>query len=93
MASYPQSYQHLTSTGLGSSIRRLFEGKPFVASFDSTSQYAQGGSSACGLASLNAVRIVLDSELKGTRNIELLKRVASRQFALVYGLTSDRKLC
>jgi hypothetical protein len=45
-------------------IRHLFEGKSFVASFDSTSQYAQGGSSACGLASLNAVRMVLDRELK-----------------------------
>jgi hypothetical protein len=42
-------------------IRHLFERKSFVASFDSTSQYAQGGSS--GLASLNAVRM-LDRELK-----------------------------
>jgi hypothetical protein len=64
-------------------IRHLFEGKSFVASFDSTSQYAQGGSSACGLASLNAVRMVLDRELKGARNVELLELVASREFAEV----------
>ena len=54
-----------------------------MASFDSTSQYAQGGSSACGLASLNAVRMVLDRELKGARNVELLELVASRKFAEV----------
>jgi hypothetical protein len=70
---------------LGSTVRRVFEGKPFVASFESTSQYAQGGSSACGLASLNAMRMVLDSELKGTRNVELLDLMASRQFSEVFG--------
>jgi hypothetical protein len=87
--SYPLSIQP-TDIALGG-VQGLFKGKSFVASFDSTSQYAQGGSSACGLASLNAVRLVLESELKGIRGVQLLERMASRQFAEVLGSVLDRQ--
>ncbi|KAF8313198.1 hypothetical protein DL93DRAFT_1179324 [Clavulina sp. PMI_390] len=37
-------------------VRVLGVGEPFVSSFSGTSQYSNGGPSACGLASMNSVR-------------------------------------
>lgn len=45
--------------------QRVLDGKECVISFPGTSQYTQGGSSACGLAAMNCVRVILNLERKG----------------------------
>jgi hypothetical protein len=49
-----------------------------VSSFDGTSQYTQGGTSTCGLAALNAVRIILGRERRGVNGVKLLEQIASK---------------
>ncbi|KAG9081937.1 hypothetical protein FRC07_014370 [Ceratobasidium sp. 392] len=41
-------------------IRRVLAGDRYTSTFPGTSQYAQGGNSACGLASMNAIRLAFD---------------------------------
>lgn len=46
----------------GSSTQNM---EPFIISFRDTSQYSAGGPSACGLASVNAVRTILTECISG----------------------------
>lgn len=62
-------------------ISRLAAGLEEVVSEEGTSQYALGGLSACGIAALNATRLVLCHEtdlppVRG-RGIQLLKDIAT----------------
>ncbi|KAG8678088.1 hypothetical protein FRC08_018080, partial [Ceratobasidium sp. 394] len=41
-------------------IRSILAGEHYTSTFPGTSQYARGGSSACGLASINAIRLAFD---------------------------------
>ncbi|CAE6410625.1 unnamed protein product [Rhizoctonia solani] len=41
-------------------IQRILRGERHSATFEGTSQYAAGGSSACGLASMNAIRLAFE---------------------------------
>ncbi|KAG8717712.1 hypothetical protein FRC11_003707, partial [Ceratobasidium sp. 423] len=50
----PSSYIERTSNLV---VQRILRGEPHSATFEGTSQYAAGGSSACGLASMNAIRL------------------------------------
>ena len=51
-----------------------------VSSFDGTGQYTQGGTSTCGLAALNAVRIILGLEKSGVNaGARLLERIISKE--------------
>ncbi|SJL03907.1 uncharacterized protein ARMOST_07264 [Armillaria ostoyae] len=51
-----------------------------------TSQYTIGGVSACGLASLNFARLVLDKEREGIQGVALLADIASVQAVEVSGV-------
>jgi hypothetical protein len=53
-------------------IDKLFGGDEHIVAFSGTSQYSQGGSSACGLAAMNCVRLVLDQEYRGRREDDLI---------------------
>ena len=50
----------------------------YVSSFDGTGQYTQGGTSTCGLAALNAVRIILGLEKSGVNGVGLLERIINK---------------
>lgn len=52
----------------------LLEGRVphLISSFEGTGQYSQGASSGCGLAALNAVRVVLGREKAGLKGLALL---------------------
>ncbi|KAG8744095.1 hypothetical protein FRC10_010776 [Ceratobasidium sp. 414] len=41
-------------------VRNILAGEHYTSTFPGTSQYARGGSSACGLASMNAIRLAFD---------------------------------
>ncbi|QRV92615.1 hypothetical protein RhiJN_20633 [Ceratobasidium sp. AG-Ba] len=41
-------------------VQRIMNGEHHTATFPGTSQYARGGNSACGLASMNAIRIAFE---------------------------------
>ncbi|KAG9081120.1 hypothetical protein FRC06_005810, partial [Ceratobasidium sp. 370] len=41
-------------------VRSILDGEHYTSTFPGTSQYARGGSSACGLASMNAVRLAFE---------------------------------
>ncbi|KZT35799.1 hypothetical protein SISSUDRAFT_127167 [Sistotremastrum suecicum HHB10207 ss-3] len=43
-------------------FQRLQHGEEYTISFEGTSQYAHGGLSSCGIAALNAVRVILCAE-------------------------------
>ncbi|KAF8479399.1 hypothetical protein JB92DRAFT_3044501 [Gautieria morchelliformis] len=62
-------------------ILDLIEGQipEHVSSFKGTGQYTQGGASTCGLAALNAVKVVLGHEKSGVKGIKLLERIITRQ--------------
>jgi hypothetical protein len=87
-----QRFEESASPHPDFNVQRLFEGTPFVVSFSDTSQYAQGGNTAssCGLISLNAVRMVLDVERNGIRNVKLLEHISSRKFVEVCELLRQR---
>ena len=55
----------------------------YISSFDGTGQYAQGGASTCGLAALNAVRIILGRERTGITGVGLLERIISKEMVNV----------
>ncbi|KAF8490479.1 hypothetical protein JB92DRAFT_3243549 [Gautieria morchelliformis] len=62
-------------------ILELIEGQipEHVSSFEGTGQYTQGGASTCGLAALNAVRLVLGREKSGVEGVNLLERIITRE--------------
>ena len=61
-------------------IQRILGGSQQVVSHAGASQYAPGGvgASACGIASLNCVRVVFEKENDGLRDEALLKDVICR---------------
>ncbi|KAG9023157.1 hypothetical protein FRB95_013479, partial [Tulasnella sp. JGI-2019a] len=61
-----------------SEIATVFNGGVVVKSYEGTSQYTHRGISACGLASFNAVRCVLEVEGSGTKGADLLRMMLSR---------------
>jgi hypothetical protein len=76
-AASPAARAHTAPDTLTANLQR---GKPFISSFDGTSQYSIGGPSACGLASMNAVMHVLLSHGKGYRNLEILSMINRQEF-------------
>lgn len=84
-AASPTARGYVAPDLLASNLQR---GKPFVSSFDGTSQYSIGGPSACGLASMNAVMHVLLSHRKGYRNLELLSMINRQEFHEVLHVAS-----
>ncbi|KAF8589360.1 hypothetical protein K439DRAFT_1628795 [Ramaria rubella] len=58
-------------------IFELLEGRipEYVSSFEGTGQYTQGGTSTCGLAALNAVKVVLGREKVGITGVRLLEEM------------------
>ncbi|KAF4569734.1 hypothetical protein EYR36_009532 [Pleurotus pulmonarius] len=65
----------------GGIIEHILTSKDFIVSYGGSSQYQSGGVSACGLAALNCVRVILGKERDGIRGEALLREVASRQTA------------
>lgn len=65
------------------SLNNILNGEVQVVSYPDTSQYSQGGASACGLAAMNCVRMVLNSEHEGIREDELLKLMTQKDFVEV----------
>ena len=65
----------------------VLAGGRVVKSYAGTSQYAQRGISACGLASCNAVRRILDLEREGVTGIELVQRMMSQTLVEVSFIT------
>ncbi|KAG8949928.1 hypothetical protein FRC04_008231 [Tulasnella sp. 424] len=61
-------------------IQLVLAGSTIVKSYEGTSQYSQRGPSACGLASFNAVRTVLEKERHGTNGADLVREMMSRRF-------------
>lgn len=61
-------------------IQLVLAGSTIVKSYGGTSQYSQRGPSACGLASFNAVRTVLEKEGHGTNGADLVREMMSRRF-------------
>lgn len=61
-------------------IQLVLAGSTIVKSYGGTSQYSQRGPSACGLASFNAVRTVLEKEGHGTMGADLVREMMSRRF-------------
>ncbi|KZS89197.1 hypothetical protein SISNIDRAFT_231108 [Sistotremastrum niveocremeum HHB9708] len=59
-------------------LLRLQSGQEVVISFEGTSQYTQGGLSACGLAAMNAARLVL--EQRNRNGVDLIEMLSSRDF-------------
>ena len=51
-----------------------------IVSYPNTSQYSQGGASACGLAAMNCVRMVLNSDHEGIREEEILRLITQKDF-------------
>lgn len=60
--------------------RRILNGHHHNATFEGTSQYAGGGSSACGLASMNAIRLAFDYYAKLSNSEELVSKLISEDF-------------
>ncbi|KAF8525592.1 hypothetical protein BU17DRAFT_62733 [Hysterangium stoloniferum] len=62
-------------------ILQLLDGRVsrIVSSYDGTGQYSQGATSACGLAALNAVRIVLGSDKMGRSGVKLLEHMTNKE--------------
>lgn len=65
----------------GGIIEHILTSKDFIVSYGGSSQYQSGGVSACGLAALNFVRVILGKEQDGIRGEALLREVASHQTA------------
>lgn len=64
-------------------IEVVLAGGKITKSYEGTSQYAHKGISACGLASCNAVRLVLDLEKEGVTGLNLVRRMMSRELVEV----------
>ena len=59
------------------SIATILAGESCVITYPGLSQYAEigSGTSACGLASFNCAKIVLNQELNGLEGVDLLKEI------------------
>jgi hypothetical protein len=64
--------------GLPDFIMSVLEENEHISTHEQTSQYSRGGPSACGLASMNAVRSVLVREKEGLLGMKLLEEINSR---------------
>ncbi|KAK0501419.1 hypothetical protein EDD18DRAFT_1317711, partial [Armillaria luteobubalina] len=60
-------------------LAQIIKDKEKLVVHPGTSQYAIGGVSACGLASLNFTRLVLDKEREGIQGAALLADIASAE--------------
>lgn len=65
---------------------RILGGQEYIATHYGTSQYSMGGSSACGLACLNCVRIVLNAEANGITGDALLEYMLRRSMIEASGI-------
>ncbi|CAE6480007.1 unnamed protein product [Rhizoctonia solani] len=61
-------------------IQRILRGERHSATFQGTSQYAAGGTSACGLASMNAIRLAFELCSRRTDAEDLISALVSEQF-------------
>ncbi|KAG7439763.1 uncharacterized protein BT62DRAFT_983338 [Guyanagaster necrorhizus] len=66
-----------TSINCGSFLAEIIRDKERLVIHPGVSQYATGGISACGLASLNFARLVLNKEREGIQRAALLAEIAS----------------
>jgi hypothetical protein len=77
-------------------VRKVLAGREWVISHSGASQYTipGGGVSACGIAALNCVRVVLGKEQDGLRGEALLQDLTSRDTAEVcFSRHSCRIIC
>ncbi|CAE6502185.1 unnamed protein product [Rhizoctonia solani] len=61
-------------------VQRILRGERHSATFQGTSQYAAGGTSACGLASMNAIRLAFGLCSRRTEAEDLVSTLVSEQF-------------
>ncbi|KAG8698776.1 hypothetical protein FRC11_014164, partial [Ceratobasidium sp. 423] len=61
-------------------VQRILRGERHSAMFEGTSQYAAGGSSACGLASMNAIRLAFELCSRMTDAEQLVSALISEDF-------------
>ncbi|KAJ1300980.1 hypothetical protein OPQ81_003404 [Rhizoctonia solani] len=80
----PPSIQPQPSPSVGQSplvvIQRILRGHRHSATFEGTSQYAAGGTSACGLASMNAIRLAFELCSRITDPEQLVSALVSEEF-------------
>ncbi|KZT41587.1 hypothetical protein SISSUDRAFT_1042668 [Sistotremastrum suecicum HHB10207 ss-3] len=73
-------------------LENLGMGREAVVSFDGASQYAQGGPSTCGLASMNAVRVILARQKSGTKMVEEMSTKAlMEEILLICAFLPDQR--
>ncbi|KIY62816.1 hypothetical protein CYLTODRAFT_383163 [Cylindrobasidium torrendii FP15055 ss-10] len=71
------SHEAFTAKGVA---ERVAHGGDETVAYDGISQYAAGGASACGLASLNFARVVLERQkATGTDEVALLRAMVDRE--------------
>ncbi|CAE7171213.1 unnamed protein product [Rhizoctonia solani] len=61
-------------------VQRILRGERHSATFQGTSQYAAGGTSACGLASMNAIRLAFELCSRRTEAEDIVSALVSEQF-------------
>ncbi|CEL64057.1 hypothetical protein RSOLAG1IB_11041 [Rhizoctonia solani AG-1 IB] len=61
-------------------VQRILRGGRHSATFEGTSQYAAGGSSACGLASMNAIRLAFELCARRMDPEQLVSGLISEEF-------------
>ncbi|CEL58971.1 hypothetical protein RSOLAG1IB_08969 [Rhizoctonia solani AG-1 IB] len=61
-------------------VQLILRGERYNATFKGISQYTEGGSSACGLATLNATRLAFDLCLRRKDCEELISSLTSEEF-------------
>ncbi|CAE6531431.1 unnamed protein product, partial [Rhizoctonia solani] len=61
-------------------VQRILSGERHSATFEGTSQYAAGGTSACGLASMNAIRLAFELSSKISDSERLVTALVSEEF-------------
>lgn len=73
------SLYHDRDRNSSEAIRKVLRGQEHIATYAGSSQYSQGTSSACGLAALNCVRVVLDLERKDIKEDILLQAMMQQE--------------
>ncbi|CAE6397136.1 unnamed protein product [Rhizoctonia solani] len=61
-------------------VQRILEGESHSVTFEGTSQYAAGGTSVCGLASMNAIRLAFELSSKISDSERLVTALVSEEF-------------
>ncbi|CAE6412204.1 unnamed protein product [Rhizoctonia solani] len=61
-------------------VQQILSGERHSATFQGTSQYAAGGTSACGLASMNAIRLTFELCSRRIEAEDLVSALVSEQF-------------